>query len=91
MSEAGFRLLDVSVIHASELRKNYGDFAAVDGISFDVAPGESFGLLGPNGAGKSTTMRMIGGTLLRTSGTLEVLGLDPETRGPCLLYTSRCV
>ncbi|SMO63308.1 ABC transporter ATP-binding protein [Propioniciclava tarda] len=82
MSEAGFRLLDVSVIHASELRKNYGDFAAVDGISFDVAPGESFGLLGPNGAGKSTTMRMIGGTLLRTSGTLEVLGLDPETRGP---------
>ena len=47
MSEAGFRLLDVSVIHASELRKNYGDFAAVDGISFDVAPGESFGLLGP--------------------------------------------
>ena len=82
MWEAGFRLLDVSVIHASELRKNYGDFAAVDGISFDVAPGESFGLLGPNGAGKSTTMRMIGGTLLRTSGTLEVLGLDPETRGP---------
>ncbi|HOA89197.1 MAG TPA: ATP-binding cassette domain-containing protein [Propioniciclava tarda] len=75
-------MLDVSVIHASELRKNYGDFAAVDGISFDVAPGESFGLLGPNGAGKSTTMRMIGGTLLRTSGTLEVLGLDPETRGP---------
>ncbi|WP_425326753.1 ABC transporter ATP-binding protein [Propioniciclava tarda] len=72
----------MSVIHASELRKNYGDFAAVDGISFDVAPGESFGLLGPNGAGKSTTMRMIGGTLLRTSGTLEVLGLDPETRGP---------
>jgi lipooligosaccharide transport system ATP-binding protein len=70
------------VIHALDLRKHYGDFAAVDGISFDVAPGESFGLLGPNGAGKSTTMRMIGGTLLRTSGVLEVLGLDPETRGP---------
>jgi len=70
------------VIHAADLRKHYGDFAAVDGISFDVAPGESFGLLGPNGAGKSTTMRMIGGTLLRTSGVLEVLGLDPETRGP---------
>ena len=72
----------MSVIHAADLRKHYGDFAAVDGISFDVAPGESFGLLGPNGAGKSTTMRMIGGTLLRTSGILEVLGLDPETRGP---------
>ena len=70
------------VIHAADLRKVYGDVAAVDGVSFDVAPGESFGLLGPNGAGKSTTMRMIGGTLLRTSGVLEVLGLDPETRGP---------
>ena len=72
----------MSVIHAADLRKHYGDSAAVDGISLDVAPGESFGLLGPNGAGKSTTMRMIGGTLLRTSGVLEVLGLDPETRGP---------
>jgi len=72
----------VPVIHAADLRKVYGDVAAVDGVSFDVAPGESFGLLGPNGAGKSTTMRMIGGTLLRTSGVLEVLGLDPETRGP---------
>ena len=70
------------VIHAADLRKVYGDVAAVDGVSFDVAPGESFGLLGPNGAGKSTTMRMIGGSLLRTSGVLEVLGLDPETRGP---------
>ena len=72
----------MSVIHAADLRKNYGEVAAVDGVSFDVAPGESFGLLGPNGAGKSTTMRLIGGTLLRTSGVLEVLGLDPETHGP---------
>jgi lipooligosaccharide transport system ATP-binding protein len=72
----------VSVIEARELTKEYGDFAAVDGVSFDVAPGESFGLLGPNGAGKSTTMRMIGGTALRTSGVLTVLGLDPEANGP---------
>ncbi len=70
------------VIRAADLVKTYGDANAVDGIAFEVAPGESFGLLGPNGAGKSTTMRMIGGTLLRTSGTLEVLGLDPETHGP---------
>ena len=69
-------------IHAVDLRKSYGDVDAVDGVAFDVAPGESFGLLGPNGAGKSTTMRLIGGTLLRTSGVLEVLGLDPETHGP---------
>lgn len=70
------------VIRARGLRKTYGDFVAVDGIDFEVRPGESFGLLGPNGAGKSTTMRMIGGTLDRTSGELDVLGLDPVTHGP---------
>jgi len=72
----------VPVIEASGLTKTYGELHAVDAISFEVAPGESFGLLGPNGAGKSTTMRMIGGTTLRTSGTLLVNGLDPEVRGP---------
>ncbi|WP_232547195.1 ABC transporter ATP-binding protein [Propioniciclava soli] len=82
MSEAGGSVTAVSVIEARELTKTYGDFTAVDAISFDVAPGESFGLLGPNGAGKSTTMRMIGGTSLRTAGTLSVLGLDPERHGP---------
>ena len=70
------------VIEASELTKTYGELRAVDEISFAVSPGESFGLLGPNGAGKSTTMRMIGGTTLRTSGTLLVKGLDPEVHGP---------
>ena len=72
----------MSVIQARALVKSYGELNAVDGIDFDVAPGESFGLLGPNGAGKSTTMRMIGGTSLRTSGNLTVLGMDPETHGP---------
>ena len=62
--------------------KNTKDFVAVDGISFEVAPGESFGLLGPNGAGKSTTMRMIGAVSTRTSGDLNVLGLDPNRYGP---------
>ena len=70
------------VIEATELTKSYGELHAVDAISFAVSPGESFGLLGPNGAGKSTTMRMIGGTTLRTSGTLTVNGLDPEVHGP---------
>jgi lipooligosaccharide transport system ATP-binding protein len=72
----------VTVIAASELVKRYGDVAAVDGVSFEVAPGESFGLLGPNGAGKSTTMRMVGAVSTRTSGSLEVLGLDPDAHGP---------
>ncbi|MFW6186731.1 MAG: ABC transporter ATP-binding protein [Actinomycetota bacterium] len=71
-----------TVIRATDLTKRYGDFRAVDGISFEVARGESFGLLGPNGAGKSTTMRMIGGISRRTGGRLEILGLDPDEHGP---------
>jgi len=70
------------VITASKLTKKYKDFAAVDGISFEVAAGESFGLLGPNGAGKSTTMRMVGAVSTRTSGSLRILGLDPDAAGP---------
>ena len=70
------------VIAANLLTKKYKDFAAVDGISFEVEPGESFGLLGPNGAGKSTTMRMVGAVSTRTSGSLDILGLDPNEHGP---------
>ncbi len=71
-----------SVITATALTKKYKDFAAVDGIDFEVAPGESFGLLGPNGAGKSTTMRMVGAVSTRTSGGLSILGMDPNEHGP---------
>ena len=70
------------VITASNLVKKYKGFPAVDGISFEVAPGESFGLLGPNGAGKSTTMRMVGAVSSRTEGDLNILGLDPDKFGP---------
>ncbi|UKA51988.1 ATP-binding cassette domain-containing protein [Arthrobacter sp. FW305-123] len=71
-----------TVISARNLTKSYGDLTAVDNISFDVPAGESFGLLGPNGAGKSTTMKMIGGVSQRTSGSLTIMGLDPESHGP---------
>ncbi|MCG2620664.1 ABC transporter ATP-binding protein [Arthrobacter sp. I2-34] len=70
------------VISARNLTKKFGDVAAVDGISFEVRAGESFGLLGPNGAGKSTTMRMIGGVSRRSSGELAIMGLDPDRYGP---------
>ena len=70
------------VITAENLTKRYGDVTAVDGISFRVPAGEAFGLLGPNGAGKSTTMKMIGGVSQRTSGSLNIMGLDPEQHGP---------
>ena len=70
------------IVVAEDLTKVYGDNLAVDGISFTITAGESFGLLGPNGAGKSTTMRMIGGTLTRTGGSMSGAGLDPAERGP---------
>jgi lipooligosaccharide transport system ATP-binding protein len=72
------------VIRAENIVKRYGDFVAVDGISFEVQRGESFGLLGPNGAGKSTAMKMIAAVSTRTSGNLEVLGMDPNTDGPAI-------
>ncbi len=71
-----------SLISARGLTKRYGDFTAVDAIDFEVAKGESFGLLGPNGAGKSTTMRIIAATSQRTSGSITILGRDPEQHGP---------
>src|SRR6478735_4384678 len=70
------------VITATGLVKKYKDFPAVDGITFQVEAGESFGLLGPNGAGKSTTMRMVGAVSTRTDGELDILGLDPDRFGP---------
>ena len=70
------------MIVAKNLTKKYEDFVAVDGINFTVKRGEAFGLLGPNGAGKSTTMRMIASTSQRTGGDLEILGKDPNKKGP---------
>jgi ABC-2 type transport system ATP-binding protein len=63
-------------VEVRDLRKVFGDFAAVDGISFAVRPGEIFGFLGPNGAGKSTTIRMLCGILEPTSGRGQVGGFD---------------
>ena len=71
-----------SLIHARGLTKRFGELTAVDGIDFDVAPGESFGFLGPNGAGKTSAMRMIGCVSPISGGTLRVLGLDPAADGP---------
>ena len=69
------------LIHARGLTKRFGTLTAVDGIDFDVAPGESFGFLGPNGAGKTSAMRMIGCVSPVTAGTLRILGLDPVADG----------
>lgn len=64
------------MLKVENLRKNFGAFQAVKGISFSVAKGEVLGFLGPNGAGKSTTMRMITGFIPPTSGTASICGHD---------------
>ncbi len=70
------------LVRARGLRKTFDDFVAVDGVDFDVRPGEVFGFLGPNGAGKTSTMRMIGCVSPASNGQLSVLGMDPDTQGP---------
>ena len=64
------------IISVNNLKKNYGAFEAVKGISFDVLEGEIFGLLGPNGAGKSTTLEIIETLREKTSGKVMVNGFD---------------
>lgn len=69
----------MSILEVESLRKTYGSLNAVDGLSFEVHPGECFGLLGPNGAGKTTTIRMLYGYTPRDSGRLSLFGLDIDT------------
>jgi lipooligosaccharide transport system ATP-binding protein len=66
-------------VEAHGLVKRYGDFTAVNGIDFEVRPGECFGFLGPNGAGKTSTMKAIYGLANVDGGELRVLGLDART------------
>jgi len=67
------------IITVENLVKKYGDFVAVDGLSFEVAEGEIFGLLGPNGAGKTTTLEIIETLRQKTSGTVIVDGKNLDT------------
>ena len=62
------------IIDAVDLRKTYHSLVAVDGLSFQVQPGECFGLLGPNGAGKTTTIRMLYGYSPISGGSLKIFG-----------------
>ena len=68
-------------IEGKQLTKRFDDFVAVDGIDFQVEPGEAFGFLGPNGAGKTSTMRMIGCVSPITDGELRVFDLDARAHG----------
>jgi len=68
----------VTAIAVEELTKRFGNFAAVDGVSFEIPQGQLVAVLGPNGAGKTTTLEMLEGFLAPTSGTARVLGVDPH-------------
>ncbi|MDP9229035.1 MAG: ABC transporter ATP-binding protein, partial [Bacteroidota bacterium] len=69
-----------TIISVKNLVKNYGNFQAVKGISFEVYEGEIFGLLGPNGAGKSTTLEIIETLRKKTSGEVIVNGFNLDTK-----------
>jgi len=68
------------IVRVRDLKKRYGRKVALDGVSFDVAPGEIFGILGPNGSGKSTTAECVAGLREADSGDIRVLGIDPQAR-----------
>lgn len=68
------------VLMSQDLTKKYGEFVAVNNLNLTIRQGEVFGLLGPNGAGKTTTILMLLGLTEPTSGTVEVLGVDPARR-----------
>jgi ABC-2 type transport system ATP-binding protein len=72
------------VLEVAGLAKRYGDFQAVQDVSFEVAQGEIFGLLGPNGAGKTTTVECVQGLRRPDAGTVRVLGLDPQSDAAAL-------
>ena len=75
--EHGVMTTSDAIVSVRDLRKKYGQFTALDGVSFDIQRGETFALLGPNGAGKSTTIEILEGYRDRTSGEATVLGADP--------------
>jgi ABC-2 type transport system ATP-binding protein len=74
-----------ATITVRDLRKSYGPVKAVDGVSFEVQPGEFFGILGPNGAGKTTALEIIEGLREADAGEVTVLGLPAWPRNPALL------
>ena len=77
--------MSAPVLDVTGLSKRFGDFPAVDGISFSIKPGEILGLLGPNGAGKTTTIQMLLGLVTPTAGSIRMFGMDLATHREAIL------
>jgi ABC-2 type transport system ATP-binding protein len=73
-------MASTAAIEVRDLRKSYGELEAVRGIDFSVQRGEIYGMLGPNGAGKTSTVEILEGYRQRSSGSVSVLGYDPQAR-----------
>lgn len=81
----------MNAIEVSGLKRNYGNFEALKGISFSVPKGSIFGFLGPNGAGKTTTLYILAGLLKAHSGEVSVLGFNPVKQGDLLRSRIGCL
>ncbi len=73
------------IVEVRNLTKRFGDFCAVDNVSFEIQPGEILGVLGPNGAGKTTTIHMLLGLITPTVGSIHMFGLDLATHRETIL------
>src|SRR5512139_1818315 len=76
--------MNTKAISITQLTRHFKETVAVDNLSLEVHAGEIFGFLGHNGAGKTTTVRLLNGVIEPTSGSMRVLGLDPQVDGPKL-------
>jgi ABC-2 type transport system ATP-binding protein len=77
--------MSAPIVQVQNLMKRFGDFTAVNGISFHIGQGEILGLLGPNGAGKTTTIQMLLGLVTPTSGSIQMFGLDLQAHREAIL------
>ena len=80
---------NMPAIEFEQVIKHYGDKTVVNGLSFDVLPGECFGLLGPNGAGKTTTLRMLLGIVSPDAGRISLCGEPVPTRARATTTSKR--
>ncbi len=77
--------MSTAIVEVQGLTKRFGEFTAVDGISFEIRQGEILGLLGPNGAGKTTTIQMLLSLITPTAGSIRMFGLDLATHRETIL------